>query len=50
MNIIKRKSHTAVGKIYFLTATIHKCYGLLHDDKMKDIIIDYLKILSDERK
>ncbi|MEO8772129.1 MAG: hypothetical protein ABI402_18665 [Ferruginibacter sp.] len=46
----QRKSHTSLGKIYFWTATIHKWYTLLQEDKMKGIIIDYLKILSDEKK
>lgn len=46
----QRKSHTALGKIYFWTATIYKWYNLLQDDKLKDIIIDYLKILSGEGK
>ena len=50
MNTQQRKSHTSLGKIYFWTATIHKWYTLLEDDKMKNIIIDYLKILSDEKK
>ena len=46
----QRKSHTTLGKIYFWTATIYCWYHLLQHDKMKDIIIDYLKILSDEGK
>ena len=50
MNTQQRKSYTSLGKIYFWTATIHKWYTLLQDDKMKDIIIDYLKILSGEHK
>lgn len=50
MTTQQRKSHTALDKIYFWTATIHKWYCLLHKDKMKEIIIDYLKILSDEKK
>ena len=46
----QRKSHTSLGKIYFWTATIHKWYHLLMDDSLKYIIIDYLKILSEENK
>ncbi len=46
----QRKSHTSLGKIYFWTATIHKWYHLMEQDKMKDVIINYLKILSEEKK
>ena len=46
----QRKSHTSLGKIYFWTATIHRWYHLLNDDKMKDIIISSLKSLADQNK
>ena len=46
----RRKSHTSLGKIYFWTATIHNWYKLLQDDKMKDIILNYLELLSNEKK
>ena len=49
MDNIPRKSHTAIGKIYFWTATIHKWYPLLEDNSAKDIIVDYLKKLSDDK-
>ncbi len=44
----KRKSHTSLGEIYFWTATIHKWMYLLESDSNKQLIIDYLKKLSDE--
>ena len=43
-----RKSHTSIGDIYFWTATIHKWLHLLGSDLNKQLIIDYLKKLSDE--
>ena len=43
-----RKSHTSIGGIYFWTATIHKWLHLLGSDLNKQLIIDYLKKLSDE--
>jgi REP element-mobilizing transposase RayT len=44
----QRKSHTSIGEIYFWTATIHKWLHLLSNDFNKQLIIDYLKKLSDE--
>ena len=44
----KRKSYNTLHKIYFFTATIHKWFPLLNVDKRKDLIIEYLKKLSDE--
>ena len=44
----KRKSYTAVNKIYFWTATIYKWMPLLESDLNKQIIIDSLKYLSDK--
>jgi putative transposase len=44
----QRKSHTSIGEIYFWTATIHKWLHLLSSDSNKQLIIDYLKKLSDE--
>ncbi len=50
MEIKRRKSYVAFGKIYFWTATIHKWFPLLQDNNMKNIIIQHLKWLSDENK
>ena len=36
-----------MGKTYFFTATIHKWLPLLSSEKNKQLIIDYLKELSD---
>ena len=44
----QRKSHTSIGEIYFWTATIHKWMHLLDSDLNKQLIVDYLKKLSDE--
>jgi REP element-mobilizing transposase RayT len=46
--VITRKSYTARGEIYFWTATIHKWIPLLNSDDNKQLIINYLKKLSDE--
>ena len=46
MQTSKRKSYTALGRIYFWTATIHKWYHLLNEDGKKQLILDYLKQLS----
>ena len=43
-----RKSYTAINKIYFWTATIHKWMPLLESDLNKQINIDSLKYLSDK--
>ena len=43
-----RKSYTAINKIYFWTATIHKWMPLLESDLYKQIIVDSLKYLSDK--
>ena len=50
MNTIHRKSYTSLNKIYFLTATIHKWLPLLESKENKELIINYLKKLSDENK
>jgi REP element-mobilizing transposase RayT len=42
-----RKSFTALGEIYFWTATIHQWLPLLEPDENKQMVIDYLKKLSD---
>jgi len=44
----QRKSHTTIGEIYFWTATIHKWLHLLDSGSNKQLIVDYLKKLSDE--
>ena len=46
MESSNRKSHTALEKIYYWTASIHKWNPLLADDGNKNIIIDSLKYLS----
>ena len=43
-----RKSYTAINKIYFWTATIHKWMPLLESNLNKQIIVDSLKYLSDK--
>ena len=43
-----RKSYTAINKIYFWTATIHKWMPLLESDLNKQIVVDSLKYLSDK--
>lgn len=45
----KRKSFAVLNNIYFLTATIHKWQPLLDENDNKQLIIDYLKKLSDEK-
>ena len=46
----QRKSNTTFDRIYFWTATIHYWYPLMQENRNKDIIINYLKILSAEEK
>ena len=41
-----RKSHAETGKIYFFTATIHQWKYLLNEKENKDLVISYLKELS----
>jgi putative transposase len=45
----QRKSQTTLGGIYFWTATIHKWHSLLQSDVNKQVIIDSLKKLSDDK-
>jgi putative transposase len=45
---ITRKSHTALGHVYFWTATIHQWIPLLDNDEYKQLIVSYLKKLSEE--
>lgn len=49
MEIDQRKSYTSLGKIYFWTATVHNWLPLLTADMNKQIIIDSLKKLSDDK-
>jgi putative transposase len=49
MPIQIRKSYTALGKIYFWTATIHKWYCLLESTPNKVLVTNYLKELSDKK-
>ena len=44
----RRKSFTEINKIYFFTATIHKWIPLLNGNERKNLIVSYLKKLSDE--
>ncbi len=44
----QRKSHTSLAKIYFWTATIHQWHCLFENDDFKELIIAYLKKLSDK--
>ena len=44
----RRKSYTALNKIYFWTATIYKWIPLLDSDCNKQIIIDSVKYLSEK--
>jgi putative transposase len=48
MEPAQRKSYHTTNKIYFFTATIHKWLPLLLQDNNQQLIIDYLKKLSDE--
>src|SRR5205085_8496062 len=45
-----RKSHIDIGEIYFWTATINNWRCLLEKDEYKDVIINSLQYLTDERK
>ena len=49
MALHQRKSYTALSKIYFWTASIHKWYPLLASDENKKLIISSLKKLSDDK-
>ena len=49
MDTLLRKSYTSLGKIYFWTATIHNWLPLLQEDSAKELIIYYLKYLSDKK-
>ncbi len=44
----QRKSYTAINKIYFWTATIHKWLPLLDGPIIKQIIVHSLNYLSDK--
>ncbi len=48
MHTYQRKSQTSLGKIYFWTATVHNWNRILDNASSKDIIIAYLKKLSNE--
>ena len=45
---IKRKSFHEIGRTYFFTATIHEWLPLLMPKENKELIIRYLKELSDK--
>jgi putative transposase len=44
-----RKSFTELSKIYFWTATIHNWLPLLEPDANKQVIVNSLKKLSDDK-
>ncbi len=44
-----RKSHTERGNIYFFTATVHQWKCLLNDNANKDLIVSYLRELSQKK-
>jgi REP element-mobilizing transposase RayT len=46
----QRKSFIEIGKIYFFTATINNWMKMLEEDKAKQIVVDSLQYLSDNRK
>ena len=48
MQIILRKSYNTTNKIYFFSTTIHDWLPLLEEDNNQQMIINYLKKLSDE--
>ena len=45
---IQRKSYAGINKIYFLTGTIHNWYALLDIEENKQLVVNYLKELSDK--
>ena len=49
MQTVLRKSYNTANKIYFFTVTIHNWLPLLEEDNNQEMIIVYLKKLSDER-
>ena len=44
---IQRKSYFEIARTYFFTATIYKWLPLLSSEENKQLIINYLKELSD---
>ena len=48
MQPVQRKSYNTTNKIYFFTATIHKWLSLLTQDNNQQLIVNYLKKLSNE--
>ena len=45
---IQRKSYSEISKIYFFTTTIHKWFPLLDAAENKELLVNYLKQLSDK--
>lgn len=43
----RRKSSHEIGRTYFFTASIHKWLPLLFSEENKELIVSYLKDLSD---
>lgn len=46
----KRKSHIALGELYFWTATINKWQKLLQENEYKNVVLDSLIYLSNKGK
>ena len=44
----QRKSHIELNKVYFFTASVHQWLPLLNSKENKELIINYLKELSDK--
>jgi putative transposase len=44
----QRKSYAGIDRVYFFTCTIHKWYALLDGEENKQLIVNYLKELSDK--
>jgi hypothetical protein len=49
MEVDQKKSFTSLGRIYFWTATVHNWLPLLLSDMNRQIIIDSLKKLPDDK-
>ena len=43
-----RKSYSEINKIYFITCTINNWFPLLEPKKNKELIVSYLKELSEK--
>jgi putative transposase len=45
----KRKSYMEIGKVFFWTATINNWKHLLGEDKLKEVVVQSLRTLSERR-